>query len=212
MAIVTGGINGPFKGKVGSIIGYQLNGQNVIKGLPKKSAKNKRGSVAQKACRSKFIKIQQFLKPILPFIQIGFNMEARSRQLSAHNAAKSYSLLNAFTVDGELDYSKVLVTYGDLPSPLDVNVDKDDVGLHFTWTDNSTRRTDQSNDQVMLLAYDLEKGDTHFMFSGARRKAGHETLEISKGSKGKELHLWIAFISDDRQLISMSTYAGSVAW
>lgn len=210
MAIVTGGINGPFKGKVGSIIGYQLNGQNVIKGLPKKSAKNKRGSIAQKACRSKFIKIQRFLKPILPFIQIGFNMEARSRLLSAHNAAKSYSLLNAFTVDGELDYSKVMVTYGDLPKPLNVKVETDDIGLHFSWTDNSDRRADHSNDQVMLLAYDIAEGFPYFMFSGARRKAVQETLAISKRSKGKELHLWIAFISDNRQQISMSTYVGTV--
>ncbi|HTM99011.1 MAG TPA: DUF6266 family protein [Pedobacter sp.] len=210
MAIVTGGINGPFKGKVGSIIGYQLNGQNIIKGLPRKSAKNKRGSVAQKASRSKFTKIQRFLKPILPFIQVGFNMEGRSRQLSAHNAAKSYNLLNAFTVEGELDYSKVLVAHGNLPSPLSVQTATDDVGIHFSWTNNADSNGIYRDDQVMLLVYNVKEGFSYFMLSGARRKAERETFEMWEGNKGKKFHTWIAFISDDRQQISMSTYTGEV--
>ncbi|MES2418590.1 MAG: DUF6266 family protein [Bacteroidota bacterium] len=212
MGIVTSGINGPFKGKVGNVIGYQLNGQNIIKGLPRKSAKNKRGSVAQKESRSKFIKIQKFLKPILPFIRVGFNMEGRSRLISAHNAAKSYNLLNAFNAEGELDYSKVLVTYGNLPSPLNVQIATDDIGMHFSWTNNADNDSAYKRDQVMFLAYNLNDGYARYMLSGARRKAEQETIEIWKGSKEKEFHTWIAFIADDRQDISMSTYLGKVTF
>ncbi len=36
MAVLKNGANGGFSGKVGSIVGYELNGQDVIRGLPKK--------------------------------------------------------------------------------------------------------------------------------------------------------------------------------
>jgi hypothetical protein len=212
MAIVKDGINGPFNGKVGSVIGYQMMGKNVIKGLPKKSAKNKRGSVKQKASRSKFTQMQHFLRPILHFIQVGFNMEARGRQISAHNAAKSYNMLNAFNEESEIDYSKILVAYGNLPGVLSPSVQADDAGLHFSWTNNSDGYGPKANDQVMLLAYHPDEKIAKFMVSGARRNAERETLELWSGSRGNNYHTWIAFISDDRQQISMSTYLGEIVF
>jgi hypothetical protein len=212
MAIVKDGINGPFSGKVGNVIGYQMMGKNIIKKLPKHSPKNKRGSVKQNASRSKFTTMQHFLKPILHFIQVGFNMEARSRQISAHNAAKSYNMLNAFNEESEIDCSKVLVTYGNLPGALNPSVQSDDTGLHFSWTTDSDGYVSKASDQVMLLAYDTEDKVAKFMVSGARRKEERETLELWGGSRGNSYHTWIAFISDDRQSISMSSYLGKITF
>ncbi|WP_447770053.1 hypothetical protein [Sphingobacterium faecium] len=39
MAIQENGPNGPFKGKVGSVYGYKLNGQNIIRGARNKNRK-----------------------------------------------------------------------------------------------------------------------------------------------------------------------------
>jgi hypothetical protein len=210
MAIVTGGINGPFKGKVGSVYGYTMMGKNIIKSARRKTAKNKRGSVAQNASRSKFTKMQEFLRPILPFIRVGFNMAAHAKQMSAHNAAKSYNMLNAFSAEGEIDYSKVLVSFGNLPSPLTAKVETDDTGLHFSWTNDVDSIGIRTNDQVMLLAYNPKLKSSKYMLSGARRTAEKESLAIWEGSKGQQFHTWIAFISDDRQQISMSMYLGEI--
>jgi hypothetical protein len=212
MAIVTGGINGPFKGKVGSIYGYTMNGKNIIKGAPRKSVKNKRGSAAQKVNRSKFTQMQQFLHPVLPFIQVGFNMVARSRQMSAHNAAKSYNMLNAFSPEGDIDYSTALVSYGNLAEPLTANVTADDNGLHFSWTNHIDSKNQSNSDQVMLLAYNPEKNLAYYMLSGARRSSGAESLQIWKDETPYLYHIWIAFISDDRQNISRSTYLGEISF
>lgn len=212
MAIVTGGINGPFKGKVGSVFGYTMMGKNIIKGAPRKSAKNKRGSVAQKACRSKFTKIQQFLRPVLPFIHVGFNMVAHAKQISAHNAAKSYNMLNAFNAEGEIDFSKVLVSFGNLPGPLSAKVETDDMGLHFSWTNPVDSRGIHSSDQVMLLTYCPEHRFAWFILYGVNRSEEKESLKLDKNSKPSPHHTWIAFISDDRQHISMSVYVGEVAF
>lgn len=220
MAIISSGINGGFSGKAGTVVGYYRLGKWIMRSLPKKSTKNKRGSEEQKASRSVFTKMQHFLSPTLEFIRIGFNMEARSRQMTAHNAAKSYNMRHAFTPEQEIDFGKVLLSFGNLPGALNPTVEKDDTGLHFSWTDNSTEKFAESRDQVMLLAYDdmitdinnKKEPKAYHLLSGARRKTGTETLEIHPRSKGNTLHTYIAFISDDRERISMSTYVGEIVF
>lgn len=69
MAILNDGINGGFTGKAGSVIGYQLNGKWIIKGLPRLSRKNKKGTVEQNACRNKFTLMQMFLSKVLGYIR-----------------------------------------------------------------------------------------------------------------------------------------------
>ncbi|SFH50755.1 DUF6266 family protein [Pedobacter insulae] len=212
MAIISEGINGGFTGKAGSVVGYNRMGKWIIRGLPRAKKKNRRVSAGQQASRSVFTKMQYFLSPIVPFIRVGFNMESRSRQITAHNAAKSYNMLNAFTPEGEIDYSKVLVSFGKLPGALAATLETDDAGLHFSWNDNSKEKDASSDDQVMLLAYNVAKKGTYWMLSGARRKVGKETLKVGKSDKPKVLHTYIAFISDDRQRISMSTYLGEIVY
>ncbi len=220
MAIISNGINGGFSGKAGAVVGYYRLGKWVMRGLPRLSNKNKRGSLEQNINRSKFTKMQHFLAPILDFIRVGFNMESRSKQMTAHNAAKSYNLLHAVTPEGEINFSKVLVSSGNLPGALEATVQKDDTGLHFSWIDNSGEQGAASRDQVMLLAYDdmifnstnEKKPMAYKMLSGARRKTQMETLEIAPISKGHTLHTYIAFISDDRESISTSTYVGEIEY
>jgi hypothetical protein len=220
MAIIRQGINGGFSGKAGTVVGYYRLGKWVMRGLPRPSSKNKRGTEEQKASRSKFAKMQHALSPVVPFIRVGFNMEARSRQLTTHNVAKSHNMLHAFSPDGEVDFSKLLLSNGSLLGPLNPTVETDDVGLHFSWTNNSAEEEADSRDQVMLLAYDhLNVDQTNkpnpkafFTLSGARRKAGMETLEIPSHFKGHALHTYIAFISDDREHISMSSYVGEIVY
>jgi hypothetical protein len=70
----------------------------------------------------------------------------------------------------------------------------------------------------MLLAYDhlnvdyMNKPKAFFTLSGTRRKDGMDTLEIPSPFKGHALHTYIAFISDDRERISMSTYVGEIVY
>lgn len=225
MATIENGINGGFSGKVGKVVGYYRLGKSCIRALPRLSTKNKIGTTAQKESRSTFTKTQKLLSPILSFIRVGFNMEARSKQLTAHNLAKSYNMLNAFNPEGEIDYSKVMVSFGKLPGAVDPMVEKDDAGLHFSWKNNLEEKLAYSSDQVMLLAfndsafqYNLshtggnKKKEAYYMLSGARRKTGKESLEIPAHVKGDVLHAYIAFISDDRERVSMSTYLGEITF
>src|SRR5690606_40822262 len=111
MAILKEGIHGGFSGKAGSVVGYCRLGKWVVRSLPKKSQKNKLGTAAQKERRNQFTEMQHFLKPILEYIRVGFNKEARTRQMTAHNVAKSYNMRHAFAGDGTIDCAKVLISY-----------------------------------------------------------------------------------------------------
>lgn len=209
MATFNNGINGGFTGKAGSVIAYQLHGKWVMKGIPRLSPKNKKGTARQKACRSAFTKMQTFLSPIVGFIRVGFNLESKLRQMTAHNAAKSYNMLNAQDENGEIDFSKVRLTFGNLIGAADPVVKKDDTGFHFSWTNNAGNKWTRETDQVMLIAYSILKQRVYCIPSGARRSDGFQTLKIHANEKDNEFHTWISFIADDRESIAMSTYTGS---
>lgn len=210
MAILNDGINGGFRGKVGSVAGYYSNGKWVIRSLPKKNKQRSKASANQEPYRRGFTAVQHFLRPLLPVIRVGFGIAARSKNMSAHNAAKSYLMLNALNEDQQLDYAKVLLTYGDLAGAVHATVNSDDTGLHFTWANNEEDLNAVYNDQVMLAVYHEADGFAHFTLSGARRQAGYELMELPKNKQLKPYHAWISFISDDRKRIAMSTYVGII--
>lgn len=208
MAILNEGINGGFTGKVGSVIGYRLNGKWVIKGLPKKSKQNKIGTTEQKRNRAKFTVMQQFLSVMLPYIRVGFNLESKLRNISAHNAAKSYNLIHAFTEKGELDYTKTVLTKGNLPGAEAALVKRVENGLQFSWIFPKPGNSILADDQVMLMAYNAESNQMVCVYSGARRKSDTEVLEMGDPT-GLAYHTWISFVSDDRMAISTSQYLGT---
>ncbi|MBB6240389.1 hypothetical protein HDC90_005064 [Pedobacter sp. AK013] len=209
MGKIESGINGGFTGTVGAVTGYYLNGKWIIRSKRRKSIKNKIGSADQKACRSRFTMMQTFLSPIVGFVRIGFNMESKKRMMTAHNAAKSYNMLNAQNAAGEIDYEALRLTFGNISGATDVKLEQDDMGVHFSWSDNSNGDYNRKYDQVMLLIYDLENKMAIYETGGARRSKGTETIALSSVAKGSTFHTWIAFISDDRTEISMSTYCGT---
>ncbi|WP_293299631.1 DUF6266 family protein [Pedobacter sp. UBA4863] len=114
MAIIENGINGGLTGTVGTVTGYYLHGKYAIRSKRKTSKKNKIGSATQKAARSRFTIMQQFLKPIVGFVRIGFNMKSKKRMMTANNVAKSYNMLNSQNANGAIDYAKVCLTYGNI--------------------------------------------------------------------------------------------------
>lgn len=212
MATIKDGITGGFTGKVGNIIGYQLNGKWVIKGSPKPSKKNKIGTPEQRACRSAFTEMQFFLKPLVDVVRVGFNLERKKRMMTAHNVAKSYNMRNAQHANGEIDIANVVLTYGDLLAAENPRVERGIDGLQFSWDYTGNANYQRQHDQVMIIVYSLKNNKSYRILSGAQRMAKTQAIEISQNEIGNELHLWISFIADDREQIAMSTYLGSIVY
>src|SRR5882724_11616532 len=106
------GINGPVKGKVGTLIGSSWKGIPYVKGPYKK--RTKRISKDEKANRSKFGLSQFWLHPILDFMREGFR--GYSPTVEGFLAAKSWLLKNAIKEDKDgfsVDPALMRVSFGD---------------------------------------------------------------------------------------------------
>jgi len=211
MATFKDGINGPFRGKVGAVVGYQWKGVWVMRSLPR-PVRNRKWTEKQLANHARMRIMQKFLGANLDFIRRGFGLVPEIERMSAYNAAMSYNKMNAIKGEFpnlEIDYDKIVFAKGDLLGQDDIKFKLNGSKLEFTWVptiDNYMRR----GDQIMILLAHKEQSSPEGIVSGARREEGKESLSIAHLSKGTELHIYVAFIADDRKQVSNSRYLGSV--
>ncbi|WP_262245136.1 DUF6266 family protein [Parapedobacter soli] len=207
MAIAHGGINGPFSGKVGTVVGYTLNGQQVMRMV----GRRKRPFTALELLnQAKMRAVSKFLAPIKPFVKFGYQREAPpGSRVGAFQLAQSYVWKNAIVVNdgGEVfvDPAKVLISRGTLAPPLNATVELEDTRFTIRWEQSDGARGD---DRLMFLLYD---GGTfrHFQEIGAERKAGMESKEISWLRFAENpIHVYAAFRDTFFDRISDSVHCG----
>jgi len=209
MAKLIDGINGHIKGGVGSVVGSSWKGEPHIKAKYKK--RTKKISQKEKGNRNKFADSQFWLKPLGDFVREGF--KGYTERVEGFNAAKSYLSKNAF--EGEqpnvhINPALMKVSFGDLPLSNDMAVGLTAPGqLTFTWDPTPVDDT-TPQDQVMMLAYDIENKVARYTTTGQFRSTGADTLNILP-TKGKTWHIYMAFNGVDRTRRSNSVYLGAIS-
>lgn len=211
MATYKDGINGPFKGKVGSVVSYQWRGIWVMRSVPKTSTKKR--SLKQLANQQKMAVVLKLLQALLLFIRKGYYLEGEKRRMSAFNAAMSYHKKNA--LKGEypnfkIDYEKVKFSEGDLEGAENLQFTRLDDRIEFTW-DPLPKDNGSYDDQAMVLLFSKEDEKTLGELSGALRQEGKQVVHIeSQTFKNHDFEAYFAFISDDRSKVSDSMYVGTI--
>ena len=208
MGRYTTGINGPVLGKVGSVIGSSRRGVPYLKGPYKK--RTKKVSKKEMVNRNKFALAQEWLKPLLPFVRIGFR--GYSERSEGFVSAKSLLLKNAFEGDEanmKINPALVQLSFGTLPMPATISAGQITAeGLHFTW-DPNVQDAAHAKDQIMMLAYDIENKLCFFNTTGQFRTTGADILPIAKSKTKNTYHIYAAFIAADRDRQSQSVYLGT---
>jgi hypothetical protein len=203
------GIHGPFSGKVGTVVGASWKGIPYMRSLPKK--RTGKISEAEQANRKRFALAQLWLKPLTPFLRIGFK-NYRDR-LEGFVAAKSYLLKNAIEEqEGAIliNPEKVLLSHGPLELPTGIEVTLEEEGkLSFYW-DTPSLSNSGARDQAMLMAYCLEENQAVYETHGAFRETGTDVLALPTNFKGKSILVYAAFVSADRERQSMSVFVGEL--
>jgi hypothetical protein len=211
MATYYNGINGPFIGKVGTVVGYILNGKPVMRGLRKHKRTGKEPD--EEANQFTFRDLHHWLHPLIDFLRVGFKNYGKSH---AYNGAKSYNRIHAMEIVEETEVfnpSKVLVSYGDLPMPENLAVQLTESGLECTWTIPAVSDFSADYDQLMLLAYDDQAGKARMKLTGQFRNAGRDVLQLRHFSEpGNSFHVFAAFVASDRSRVSNSRYMGVFAF
>ena len=209
MGTIQKGILGGFSGKVGTVVGANWRGKDVMRSLPKKSQRV--ATESQLIVRAKFKLITQFLTPISMILKAHFGQSSGER--SRRNLAVSYHIREAVTgtfPDFTVDYSKVVITKGELPGLQEPGIIPEAGGnLAITWEDNSTQGLAKPGDLLLAMVYNPEK-DLYEDRQIALRSALTYDIALPANWAGDAIHLWLSFTSADGKTRSTSFYAGTI--
>lgn len=206
MAIIRNGPNGGLTGKFGSVIGYKLNGQDIIKGLPKKRTSGP--TKGEQANRKKFALLQAWLAPLVDVLRVGFKGYAPTFQ--GFVAAKSYNSKHALKQreDGSpyIDPALALVSFGTITLPKIMSMERQGDNIIITWSTENNRILDHA----MIVAYVPETNQVEMEMAAAKRSTATASIALPDNSEGYEVHVYIAFVAYDHSAQSNSYYLGSL--
>ncbi|WP_285008339.1 DUF6266 family protein [Pedobacter faecalis] len=216
--------NGPYgflMGLLGNIVNYVRRGENVARMRPRKTAKRRKKATGKLAdSQARFRMAQKYVSPLKDFVCYSFHPATKGTTKIPQNAATS--LFREHAIMGEhpnlwIDYSRVIVSEGNLPEPQNAAVSFEDNVLTFTWDVEASLSYARKSDQVMVLAYLPDTMRAFFIVGGARRTAGTEQLQIDPRmpkpwhTADTVVETYVAFISNDRQRVSDSVYCGQIS-
>lgn len=209
MAQIPNGILGGISGTVGSVVGGSWRGIPYIRSKAPRRTDNP--TPAQQAQRAKFALVGRFVYTLSSLLD--FSCKAYAIRMTGTNSVVSYLMQHAITgtsPDFTLDFSKVLISRGELPGVLDPAVVAAGNGMvRFSWTDNSDSNMASANDRAILVVHCPALQQSLYTTVGAYRRAGTYTLEATAFS-GQQVHTWVGFISEDGELAADSIYTGEL--
>ena len=203
-------ILGDLSGKVGELVYGNWKGIPYVRAKAVKVTNPK--TAAQVDHRAKFTAIIMFLKPLTPFLRVGF--KSQNAHMSPHNAAMSFNFNNAITgvyPDYAIDYSKVLISIGTITealSPAILSITNGEI--EFTWENNSSDYYASSDDTAVLVVYNANKQLVITLMSGNSRIDGSQKITLPASFAGDEVQCYIAFQNYKQSIISNSLYVGGL--
>lgn len=207
MARQKNGILGNYLGKLGTVVGFEINGIGYSRSLPKE--RTKAATPAELLNRLKFACLQAWLKPLTVFLRVGFQGYAPTYQGFA--GAKSYNSKHSIKPAGEafeIDPSLALLSFGDMELSEQHTADiESPISIRFSWKKVASHAYD---DRCMMVAYDVANGNAYFETAGEKSQRLTDVLKMDARCLGKTLHLYIAFVAEDRKRKSNSQYLGTL--
>jgi hypothetical protein len=210
MAVSKNGVHGAFSGKIGSVIGYELNGQNVIRTVGARSP-SKKFSELELINQGRMREVSSFLKLIRPFIAFGYqHLAPKGSRVGAFQMAQSHAFKNAIKYGQDnkplIDPEKVLVFRGDLLPPQHVQVSLRETWITISW--EIPRRV--AREVLIALLYD---GAEYIEFRevGSLASTGQDTWDLQWVPKdGAPIHVYVGFHDTIFNQLSDSVYAGTI--
>jgi hypothetical protein len=203
MGKIKKGILGGFSGKVGTVVGANWKTISYMRSLPQK-VRNPR-TLAQQKQRGKFALVVALLKPIIPFLRVGWKLYAHKQ--SAYNAASSYTLANAVTgtfPNYQIDFDKLLVSRGNLTPANTPQLDAVQNQITMRWTDNSNVGTAKPTDKALAVVLNTTSGEAIFIESGSTRASGQQKIALPENWAGNKVYCYLGFVSDDGREVANS--------
>ena len=211
MAKLTKGIFGPISGKLGPVVGSSWKGIHYLRQINKQKEVKLPRTAAQIANEQKFKFVQQWLVPFYPYLTVGFlKLARRKTEINAAFSANFRQVFIGAYPDIEIDYSKFIISKGDLPelNQPDIALTAPDI-ITLTWQQNLDYRASY-DDQLMLVLYSPELKITDGFIGGVKGTALHHSFRFDPVLIGKTLEAYLSITSSDRKRIADSVYMGRI--
>jgi len=206
MGIIKNGILGGFKGKTGTVVGYKLKDQDIMRGVGDgRTAPFTKGELKN---QSKFGVSQRWLQPLTEFLRVGY--KDYNTRYEGFVAAKSYISKTAMKQDDagfHVDPALALLSYGDMDLAETASaVSEHPNTVTFKWSGGKR----EHDDRAMFVIYDIDGHEAEFDTAAVKRQLETGVFKPGKDFSGKSVHVYIAFVSEDRKRRSNSQYLGVI--
>jgi len=204
------GIHGHVHGKIGGVVFYTANGQNIARSLPSTRKKKRKPTPLQAFQRERFKVVQEWLRPLLRVIKVGFGKYAPPQ--TGHNAAMSYNLTHAVVFnEGESRYEinpeKFAFSGGPLPAPLEAAVAQEGDVVRFTWKIPHSRDIQYTTRTILVLYHPANQCCAYKTYGNL---SGDVVDTRGYDLTGGTCHAYMAFIDEETGAVSDSVYAGAL--
>lgn len=208
MAKLKDGILGAFIGKIGPVIASRRGDTVYLKSRPDKVRHP--NTKKQVAVKTRFGEISKLAKLLKVFLRYAWPV---AKGKAAFNAFISANVKSAFIKNGddfELDYSRLLLSVGELNSLKEVQAERTTEGdLNVSWTYDRTGDNEYGEDQVSLIVVAPDTWQAEHKLNAASRQDEEALLKLSdKLIKGERVHLYASVLTLDREKCSDSMYLG----
>lgn len=211
MAKFKQGILGPISGKIGPVIGASWKGISYLRLVPIKKSTPRVPTAAQVAHHQKFSFLTKWLKPLHPYISVGFRSFAKHN--TALNMAFSYNFKLVIKGDApnyEIDHPAFCLSRGTLQGMDNISLQLLTPNtLQLNWINNYNDNCMYS-DQLMLVLYNDEIGFTDGFTGGAKRSAKTCTYTFEPQLVDQPFHVYAAMVSVNGNDVSCSQYLGKI--
>ena len=204
-----GGINGPYVGKIGNVVGYQWRGIWVTRAMPEEfhDAKSER----QLEQRGRFKAMVGFAGRLKDILRIGLKQSA----LKAHKTECNYfQMINKDCLlwdDGALvvDYEHLRLSEGPVAPVAFTGVHEGTLQqeIILDFEKNPEHRNCNGNDRVYVAAVNARREEAVLSLPVYRRM-GSITVSLPEYWEGEEVHLY-GFVQDIAGRCSESCYLGT---
>lgn len=155
MARLRNGIFGGIEGKLGNLVGYEFNDKSYLRAIPDDFKYN--NTASQQAHKNQFMAVVKFAQLLNGSI-IKPAWTGLSKGMTAFNLFTSTNY-PAFNTEGVIeDYSKIVITKGELALPEELKMEREANRLSISWLFDRNSSLAFPDDIVYLLVY--EKGNS----------------------------------------------------
>ncbi|MGF1925182.1 MAG: DUF6266 family protein [Bacteroidia bacterium] len=210
MAKITKGILGPISGKIGPVIGSSWKGIHYLKTAPTVKT-DREPSPAQKAHHQKFKFLTQWLRPLHPFLMVGFkNLAIKTTEINAAFSKNFQIALNCTNGDLSIDYERVLISWGRLTGLHNPSMElANETTLNLSWQSNSGPYC-AHDDQLMLVIYNDDLDIAEGFTGGVKRSLKSYSFTIPNKLVGKFFHVYVCMVALNGSEVSTSQYLGKI--